>query len=138
MLRRSARLGFLLALLAAPLGPSLAQTPPDEETEEMDEADQPQTLQGPAGDERRRGNERSSGNDRAAGNDRSASREIARRKAASCRNEARRQNLRGREVADFTVICVAEARLACLKRAVQEQVRGAQRRDYIDGCLDRS
>lgn len=69
-----------------------------------------------------------------------AARRAARRGRASgkrgeCRQEARRQGLRGRKAADHAVICLQEARLECLKKAVADGIAGRGRRDYIRNCM---
>ena len=36
---------------------------------------------------------------------------------------------------DYIAVCVSEARLSCLKRAVAQKVRGAERHDFMNRCL---
>ena len=45
------------------------------------------------------------------------------------------QGLRGLDLADHVAVCVLEARLACLKQAIEQKARGAQRRSFITKCL---
>jgi len=114
---------LLLALVCAPAGPSFAQAAPDNDPDEIGEPDKPRGRGGREG--RRAGRE-----------ERRAVREAARQKEVACRRDAARQNLRQPEARDFATICVAEARLACLKRSVEARVRrGPTRRDYIARCL---
>jgi hypothetical protein len=42
---------------------------------------------------------------------------------------------RGADLRDFAVVCLAEARLTCLKQAVAQKVRGTDRRDFMGRCL---
>lgn len=133
MPHRFAWLALSLALACAPVGPSLAQTAPDpDRSEEIgEEPDEPRDRRGREG---RRGNRE----ERRAGREegRRADREAAREKELACRADAARRNLRGPEGRDFATICVAEARLACLKRSVEARVqRGPRRREYIARCL---
>jgi hypothetical protein len=118
MSRRFAWLAALsLALFSAPLGPALAQQAPEEEEE----------LEEPAW---------TAGRGARGGRDREAIRDAVRRRSGACRREGARQNLRGPELRDSVAICLAEARLACLKRAVEARTgRGAERQDYINRCL---
>jgi hypothetical protein len=123
MPHRIAWLALLLALVCAPAGPSFAQAAPDNDPDEIGEPDEPRGRGGREG--RRAGRE-----------ERRAVREAARQKEVACRRDAARQNLRQPEARDFATICVAEARLACLKRSVEARVRrGPTRRDYIARCL---
>ena len=130
MPHRIAWLALLLALAYAPAGPSFAQAAPDNDPDEIGEPDEPRGRGGREG--RRAGREER----RAGREERRAVREAARQKEVACRRDAARQNLRGPEARDFATICVAEARLACLKRSVEARVRrGPTRRDYIARCL---
>ena len=45
------------------------------------------------------------------------------------------QGLRGLDLADHVAVCVLEARLTCLKQAIEQKARGAQRRSFITKCL---
>jgi hypothetical protein len=130
MPHRIAWLALLLALVCAPAGPPFAQAAPDTDPDEIGEPDEPRGRGGREG--RRAGREER----RAGREERRAVREAARQKEVACRRDAARQNLRQPEARDFATICVAEARLACLKRSVEARVRrGPTRRDYIARCL---
>jgi hypothetical protein len=43
--------------------------------------------------------------------------------------------MRGPELRDYSVVCLAEARLTCLKQAVAQKVRGPDRKDFMGKCL---
>ena len=45
------------------------------------------------------------------------------------------QGLRGLDLADHIAVCVLEARLTCLKQAIEQKARGPQRRSFITKCL---
>jgi hypothetical protein len=56
--------------------------------------------------------------------------------AGICVNAGRAKNLRGIELKNYAKICMAEAQLACLKKAVAEnQNGGRQRKQFMDNCL---
>jgi hypothetical protein len=57
------------------------------------------------------------------------------KRMAACLQEGTVKGIHGVELKDYTVICVAEARLTCLKQAVAQKVRGPDRRDFIGRCL---
>lgn len=95
-------------LLATPLE---AQTPPA--ADENDEAATATMAQGEA--------------DRAA----------RRVRRTACREAGYRRGLRGPNLSDDVAICVEEMRLACLKKAVAEKVRGPVRRSYLTTCLEK-
>ena len=57
------------------------------------------------------------------------------KKRGDCRQEGTSQGLRGLDLADHVAVCVLEARLACLKQAIEQKARGAQRRSFITKCL---
>jgi hypothetical protein len=59
----------------------------------------------------------------------------ARDKRQACRQEGQSKGSRGPDLQDYVVLCVAEARLACLKQAVEQKVRGRARRDFVEKCL---
>jgi psiF repeat len=59
----------------------------------------------------------------------------ARDKRRACREEGQSKGSRGPDLQDYVAVCVAEARLACLKQAVEQKVRGAARRDFMAKCL---
>jgi hypothetical protein len=45
------------------------------------------------------------------------------------------QALQGQDRKDQTELCLAQARLDCLKQAIAQKVVGPQRRDYIKTCM---
>jgi len=51
----------------------------------------------------------------------------------TCRTSA--QALQGQDRKDQMELCVAEARLDCLKQAIAKKVVGPQRRDFIKTCM---
>jgi subtilisin family serine protease len=54
----------------------------------------------------------------------------------TCRQEGLGKGMRnGPDLVDYVTICVAEARVGCLKQAVDQKVRGPARRDYLNKCL---
>jgi subtilisin family serine protease len=57
------------------------------------------------------------------------------KRMAACLQEGTVKGIRGAELRDYTVVCVAEARLTCLKQAVAQKVRGPDRRDFMGRCL---
>src|SRR5262245_13587805 len=57
------------------------------------------------------------------------------KKRAECRQAGTGLGLRGPELADHVLVCVQEARLGCLKQAVQQKLRGPERIAFIDKCL---
>jgi len=57
------------------------------------------------------------------------------KKRFACRQEGMNKGMRGPDLQDYVVVCLAEARLACLKQAVAQKVHGAERRDFLNSCL---
>jgi hypothetical protein len=57
------------------------------------------------------------------------------KKAASCRKDGAGKGLREQDLRDHVAVCVQEARLACLKQAIEQKIRGQQRVSFIDKCL---
>jgi hypothetical protein len=51
----------------------------------------------------------------------------------TCRTQA--QTLQGQDKKDQIELCVAEARLDCLKQAIAQKVVGPERRDFIKTCM---
>jgi hypothetical protein len=51
----------------------------------------------------------------------------------TCRAAA--QKYQGQERADQMQLCVAQARLDCLKQAIDQKVVGTQRRDFVQNCV---
>jgi hypothetical protein len=57
------------------------------------------------------------------------------KRLAACAQEGASRGMRGPELRDYTMVCLAEARLTCLKQAVAQKVRGPDRRDFMGKCL---
>jgi subtilisin family serine protease len=57
------------------------------------------------------------------------------KKLAACLQQGTAKGIRGPELRDYTVVCLAEARLTCLKQAVAQKVRGPDRQDFMGKCL---
>jgi subtilisin family serine protease len=57
------------------------------------------------------------------------------KRLTACLQDGTAKGIRGPELRDYTVVCVAEARLTCLKQAVAQKVRGPDRRDFMGKCL---
>jgi subtilisin family serine protease len=60
------------------------------------------------------------------------------KKRQSCRQSGAVRGVRASEMTDFIAVCIGEARLACLKRAVAQKVQGSDRRDFLNRCLQGS
>jgi hypothetical protein len=60
---------------------------------------------------------------------------VEKKRMAACLQQGTAKGLRGFELRDFTVVCVAEARLTCLKQAVAQNLRGPERKEFIGRCL---
>ena len=58
-----------------------------------------------------------------------------RKKAASCRKDGAGKGLREQDLREHVYVCVQEARLACLKQAIEQKIRGRDRVSFIDKCL---
>lgn len=54
-------------------------------------------------------------------------------KRYACRAAA--QAAQGQERADQMQLCMAQARLDCLKQAIDQKIVGPQRRDFVQTCL---
>jgi hypothetical protein len=54
-------------------------------------------------------------------------------KRYACRAAA--QKFQGQERADQMQLCVAQARVDCLKEAIDQKVVGPQRRDFVQNCV---
>jgi len=52
-----------------------------------------------------------------------------------CMQQGTTKGMRGPELRDYSVVCLAEARLTCLKQAVAQKVRGPDRKDFMGKCL---
>ncbi len=59
-------------------------------------------------------------------------------KRAACKEAGTKAGLHGADLNDHVQVCIEEARLACLKQAVAQKVRGTERRDFILKCIDES
>ena len=57
------------------------------------------------------------------------------KKAATCRKDGAGKGLREQDLRDHVAVCVQEARLACLKQAIEQKIRGQDRVSFIDKCL---
>jgi subtilisin family serine protease len=57
------------------------------------------------------------------------------RKRQACSEDAAAKGVRASEMPDYVAVCVGEARLACLKQAVAQKVRGPGRREFMNRCL---
>ena len=61
--------------------------------------------------------------------------EAEKRRLDGCVQDGMTRGHRGADLRDFAVVCLAEARLTCLKQAVAQKVRGTDRRDFMGRCL---
>ena len=50
--------------------------------------------------------------------------------------KAASQALKGQEQRDQMQLCMMQARLDCLKQAIDQKIVGPQRRDFIDTCTE--
>jgi subtilisin family serine protease len=57
------------------------------------------------------------------------------RKRQACQQAAVAKGVQVSELPDYIAVCVGEARLACLKLAVTQKVRGPERREFLNRCL---
>jgi subtilisin family serine protease len=57
------------------------------------------------------------------------------KKRQACSEDAAAKGVRASEMPDYVAVCVGEARLACLKQAVAQKVRGPGRREFMNRCL---
>jgi len=57
------------------------------------------------------------------------------RRLDGCLQDGTTKGHRGADLRDYAVVCLAEARLTCLKQAVAQKVRGSDRRDFMGRCL---
>ena len=57
------------------------------------------------------------------------------KKAATCRKDGAGKGLREQDLREHVYVCVQEARLACLKQAIEQKIRGRDRVSFIDKCL---
>jgi hypothetical protein len=45
------------------------------------------------------------------------------------------QGMKGQERQDMMQLCIAQARLDCLKQAIDQKIVGPQRRDFVKSCV---
>jgi subtilisin family serine protease len=57
------------------------------------------------------------------------------KRLTACMQEGTAKGIRGSGLRDYTVVCLAEARLTCLRQAAAQKVRGPDRRDFMGRCL---
>jgi len=56
-------------------------------------------------------------------------------KREACRQKIAAKRLRHREARDKMQLCMAEARVECLRQAIDRRVRPSQRRLFVRSCL---
>jgi hypothetical protein len=49
--------------------------------------------------------------------------------------QAASQSLKGQERQDQMQLCIAQARLDCLKQAIDQKIVGPQRKDFVKSCV---
>lgn len=59
---------------------------------------------------------------------------VALGKRLACRTAA--QGKQGQDRQDQMQLCMAQARLDCLKQAIDQKIIGPQRKDYIENCVE--
>jgi subtilisin family serine protease len=57
------------------------------------------------------------------------------KKGAACRQAGADQGVEAAEIADYVAACVSKARLACFEQALTQKVHGAERKNFINRCL---
>ena len=55
-------------------------------------------------------------------------------KRFACQTAA--QGFKGQERQDQTQLCMAQARIDCLKQAIDQKIVGPQRRDFVKSCAE--
>ena len=55
-------------------------------------------------------------------------------KRFACRTAS--QGLQGQERQDQMQLCMAQARIDCLKQAIDQKIVGPQRKEFIESCLE--
>jgi subtilisin family serine protease len=60
------------------------------------------------------------------------------KKRQACRQAGANRGIEAADLADYVSVCVSEARLTCLKQAVAQKVRGSERREFLNRCLQGS
>jgi hypothetical protein len=58
---------------------------------------------------------------------------VATSKKFAC--QAASQGRQGQERQDVMQLCMAQARLDCLKQAIDQKIVGPQRKDFVKGCV---
>jgi hypothetical protein len=46
------------------------------------------------------------------------------------------QGLKGQEQRDQVQLCIAQARIDCLKQAIDQKIVGRERREFVKSCMD--
>jgi hypothetical protein len=46
------------------------------------------------------------------------------------------QGLKGQEQRDHIQLCIAQARIDCLKQAIDQKIVGRERREFVKSCMD--
>jgi Spy/CpxP family protein refolding chaperone len=46
------------------------------------------------------------------------------------------QGLKGQEQRDQVQLCIAQARIDCLKQAIDQKIVGRERREFVKNCMD--
>ena len=59
---------------------------------------------------------------------------LATSKRFACRSAS--QEAKGQEQRDQMQLCMAKAHLDCLKQAIEKKIVGAQRKEFVKGCLE--
>jgi hypothetical protein len=55
-------------------------------------------------------------------------------KRAGCRAEGQGQGLKGQKLQDHVQLCMQQARTACLNEAIAKNLRGAERKTFMQSC----
>jgi len=58
---------------------------------------------------------------------------VATSKKFACQNAS--QGTKGQEQRDLVQLCMAQARLDCLKQAIDQKIVGPQRREFVTSCV---
>ena len=59
---------------------------------------------------------------------------VASSKRFACRTAA--QGLQGQERHDHMQLCVAQARIDCLKQAIDQKIVGRERKEFVKSCVE--
>lgn len=60
---------------------------------------------------------------------------VIEKKREACRRVGADQGVEASQLAEYVDLCVGEARLACLKQAVAENIQPPERREFLNRCL---